>query len=79
MMMQNYEFHRYIKLAAEIRATQLRVVPPVANEMTKDPYLAQFDLTSISAIACAGAVLAPSVISALERIMDGCYIVNGYG
>lgn len=79
MMMRNYDFYRYIKLAQEVRATQLRVVPPVAGQITKDPYVAQFDLTSVSSIACAGAVLATSVISSLERIMDGCHIIQGYG
>jgi len=77
--MRDYSLHEYVKAAAEIRATTLRMVPPTAVAMVKDPFVRQQDLTSVRTISCAGAVLAPEIISEMDKLMGKVDVVQGYG
>ncbi|KAH7420130.1 acyl-CoA synthetases/AMP-acid ligases II [Cadophora sp. MPI-SDFR-AT-0126] len=79
ILLRKYLFQDYIKAAVSVRATFLRLVPPTATAMAKDPWVAKQDLSSVQTIQCAGAVLAPEIIGALEKMLKGVDIIQGYG
>ena len=47
--------------------------------MAKDPEARQLDLSCVNVAMCAGASLATEVATELQRMMNGTYILNGYG
>lgn len=79
VLLREYSFQKYISACAETKATILRMVPPTAVAMAKDPWVAQQDLTTVHTIMCAGAVLPPEIISRLEKLMPRASIGQGYG
>ncbi|KAK6217826.1 UV excision repair protein rad23 [Pestalotiopsis sp. IQ-011] len=79
VLLREYTFQKYISACAETKATILRMVPPTAVAMAKDPWVAQQDLTTVHTIMCAGAVLPPEIISRLEKLMPRASIGQGYG
>ncbi|CAM1506232.1 Fc.00g058730.m01.CDS01 [Cosmosporella sp. VM-42] len=78
-LLRNYNIHEYVKACVEIRATTLRVVPPTVVAMVKDPFVRQQDLASVRTISCAGAVLAPDIITELRQMMGEVELIQGYG
>ncbi|KAF2742950.1 acyl-CoA synthetases/AMP-acid ligases II [Sporormia fimetaria CBS 119925] len=79
VLMRKYDLKGYIQACSQLRATLLKVVPPTAVALAKDPWLATQDLTSVNTIMCAGAVLAPEIIARLEELMKGVCITQAYG
>lgn len=78
-LLRNYSLHEYVKACVEVSATTLRMVPPTVVAMVKDPFVRQQNLTSIHTISCAGAVLAPDIISQVRNMTGEVEIIQGYG
>jgi 4-coumarate--CoA ligase len=55
------------------------MVPPIAIAIAKDPFVQTLDLTSVHTILCAGAPLQVDVVQALQKLMGGVRITQGYG
>ncbi|CAK7205007.1 hypothetical protein SEUCBS139899_007771 [Sporothrix eucalyptigena] len=79
-LLRDYNLHEYVRACVAVRATTLRMVPPTLVAMVKDPFVRQQDLTSVRTISCAGAVLAPGIISEVHKMLSNdAEIVQGYG
>ncbi|ETS80186.1 hypothetical protein PFICI_07715 [Pestalotiopsis fici W106-1] len=79
VLLRKYSFRDYISACVATKATVLRMVPPTAVAMAKDPWVTQQDLTGIHTIYCSGAVLPPEIIARLEQLMPKSSITQGYG
>ncbi|KAF2502607.1 acyl-CoA synthetases/AMP-acid ligases II [Lophium mytilinum] len=79
VIMKQFEYLKYIEASARLRATIMRMVPPIALAIAKDPNIAKYDLTSVNVIMCAGATLQAEIVNQLQTIMGGCDILQGYG
>lgn len=77
--MRTFDFLQYLRKAAEIRATILRLVPATAIRLIKDPEAKNLDLSSVQTVYCAGASLETAVVQALQNMLKGTSILNGYG
>jgi 4-coumarate--CoA ligase len=77
--MRTFDFLPYLQKAAEIRATILRLVPATAIRLMKDPEAKKLDLSSVQFVYCAGASLETAVARAMQRMLNGTSILNGYG
>ncbi len=78
-LLANYSLQEYIKASVMVRATTLRMVPATLVSMVKDPVLRQQDLSSVRTIVCAGAILAPEIITEVQKMIGEAFIVQGYG
>lgn len=78
-LLRNYSLHEYVKACVEVKATMLRMVPPTVVAMVKDPFVRGQDLTSVRTISCAGAVLAPDIITDVRKMMGKVEVIQGYG
>ena len=76
---KTFDFHQYISKSSAIRATLLRLVPPIAIAIIKDPIVQTLDLKSVNTVLCAGAPLQVDVVQAMQKIMGGVHITQGYG
>jgi 4-coumarate--CoA ligase len=74
-----FDFRKYIETSSMIKATILRMVPPIAIAITKDDFVQTLDLTSMHTILCAGAPLQVDVVQALQTLMGEVRITQGYG
>ena len=74
-----FDFRKYIETSSMIKATILRMDPPIAIAITKDDFVQTLDLTSMHTILCAGAPLQVDVVQALQKLMGGVRITQGYG
>jgi 4-coumarate--CoA ligase len=76
---RTFDFRKYIEASSKIKATILRMVPPIAIAIAKDPFVQTLDLTSVHTILCAGAPLQVDVVQALQKLMREVRITQGYG
>jgi 4-coumarate--CoA ligase len=77
--MKQYNYKEWIDANSRIRATIMRMVPPTAVEISKDPNIESIDLASVDTVMCAGATLQAGVVQRLQHILKGCAIIQGYG
>ncbi|OCK80965.1 acyl-CoA synthetases/AMP-acid ligases II [Lepidopterella palustris CBS 459.81] len=79
LAMKRFEYRAYIEGCARIKATVMKMVPPTALAISKDPEIRKYDMSSVDYILCAGATLQVEVVHRLQELMKGCYITQGYG
>jgi acyl-CoA synthetase (AMP-forming)/AMP-acid ligase II len=79
LIMQEFNLEEYLKHCAQRGATIMRVVPPTAMAMAKNPALRSMDLSSVHTLVCAGAALGDATQARLQEIMKGVSVVQGYG
>ena len=77
--MKTFDFMPYLRKTAEIRATILRLVPATAIRLIKDPEAKSLELSCAKTVYCAGASLETAVAQALQKMLKGTVILNGYG
>ncbi|KIH93293.1 luciferin 4-monooxygenase [Sporothrix brasiliensis 5110] len=86
-LMRSYSLPAYLAACADARATTLRMVPPTLVAMVKllqqqqaGGHKAAMDLSSVTSIVCAGAMLAPEMIGAVHSLLgESVAIVQAYG
>ncbi|OCK82045.1 acyl-CoA synthetases/AMP-acid ligases II [Lepidopterella palustris CBS 459.81] len=78
-VMRQFNYEAYIDGVAKTRASMMRMVPPTAIAIAKDPRLDSMDLSSVNTILCAGATLQVEVVQRLQQLLQGVAIVQGYG
>ena len=57
----------------------MKMVPPTAVAISKDPNVEKLQLDSVNTILCAGGTLQVEVVQKLQRLLKGVSIVQSYG
>ena len=79
MIMKRYTLEGLLRLSAQVKANTLRIVPPIAVEMSKGGSVNDSKLDSVRYIICSGANLQSAVIEYLQRRFRNAPIFQGYG
>lgn len=79
MAMKQFDYQAWIEANARVRATTMKVVPPTAVAISKDPNVEKFQLDSVNTIVCAGGTLQTEVFRRLQALLKGVSIVQAYG
>lgn len=78
IMVRRFEPTTVFRLIQEHRATEMSLVPTMANALLNAPDRKQYDLSSMRKIMLGGAAASPELIARLEEAF-GCEILSGYG
>ncbi|MFN7923702.1 MAG: long-chain-fatty-acid--CoA ligase [Bryobacteraceae bacterium] len=78
IMVRRFEPAGVFKLIREHRATQMSLVPTMANALLNAPELATADLSSLRQVMLGGAASSPELVERLEKAF-GCVCHGGYG
>jgi len=77
--MKQFKYQEWIDACSRIQATMMRMVPPTALAIAKDPKLENVNLSSVDVILCAGATSQAEVVQRLQYLLKGVSIIQGYG
>ncbi len=78
VMVRRFEPAYVLRLIEEQKATQMTLVPTMANALLNCPELGKFDTSSMKLITTGGAASAPELIARLEQAFH-CEVSSGYG
>ena len=78
VMVRRFEPAYVLRLIEEQRATQMTLVPTMANALLNCPELGKFDTSSMKVITTGGAASSPELIARLEQAFH-CQACSGYG
>ena len=78
VMVRRFEPAAVLKLIEEHRATEMSLVPTMANALLNCPDLDKYDLSSMRYIMTGGAASSPELIERLEKAFH-CTCYSGYG
>ncbi|CAK7230217.1 hypothetical protein SBRCBS47491_007512 [Sporothrix bragantina] len=82
-LLRSYTLPTYLAACVASRATTLRMVAPTVVDVVKllqDPSSVSMDLSSVKTIVCAGAMLPPEMITAVQTLLgNDVAIVQAYG
>ncbi|KAJ2482832.1 hypothetical protein IWW56_000840 [Coemansia sp. RSA 2131] len=79
IVMRKYSFDLFLRAIQQHRITFGYLVPPIVCALSKDPRVAQYDLSSMHTILSGGAALSPTLIETTEERLKGVCVVQGYG
>lgn len=78
VMVRRFEPTGVFRLIQEHRATEMAVVPTMANALLNAPDRGQYDLSSLRKIGIGGAAASPELIARMEAAFP-CEVTSGYG
>lgn len=78
VMVRRFEPTGVFTLIQEHRATEMSLVPTMANALLNAPDRSQFDLSSMRKIMLGGAAASPDLVARLESAFR-CELLSGYG
>ncbi|KAJ2446291.1 hypothetical protein IWW46_001007 [Coemansia sp. RSA 2440] len=78
IVMRNYSFPLFLRAIEQHRITFGYVVPPIVCALSKDPRVADYDLSSMHTILSGGAALSPTLIESTEERLN-VRVIQGYG
>lgn len=78
IMVRRFEPALVFRLIEEHRATEMSLVPVMANMLLNAPELGQHDLSSMKVVMIGGAAASPELVARMERAF-GCRVRAGYG
>lgn len=78
VMVRRFDPAGVLELIAKHRATDMCLVPTMANALLNYPGLAQADVSSLRRISIGGAAASPELIARMEKAFD-CDCLCGYG
>jgi len=78
VMVRRFEPTGVFKLIQEHRATDMSLVPTMANALLNAPDLGNFDLSSMRNITLGGAASSPELVARMEAAFH-CDVYGGYG
>ncbi len=78
VMVRRFEPAGVFKLIAEHRATDMALVPTMANALLNSPDIGTHDLSSLRSIVLGGAAASPELIDRMEKAFH-CDVYAGYG
>ena len=79
VMVRRFDPSRVFALIHEHRATEMAVVPTMANALLNCPTSGDFDLTSMRDIQIGGAAASPELIERMSGLFPNALCVAGYG
>ncbi|MBZ5674602.1 MAG: long-chain-fatty-acid--CoA ligase [Acidobacteriia bacterium] len=82
VMVRRFEPAEVFRLVHEHKATNMCVVPTMANALinaANSPDRAQWDLSSLKTMNIGGASSSPELVERVERAFPGCECMGGYG
>jgi acyl-CoA synthetase (AMP-forming)/AMP-acid ligase II len=79
VMVRRFEPSRVFQLIQEHKATNMAVVPTMANALINAPDRGQWDLSSLRVMNIGGAASSPELVERVERAFPGCECTAGYG
>lgn len=82
VMVRRFEPAEVFRLIHEHRATNLCVVPTMANALVHavgTPERGEWDLSSLKTMNIGGAASSPELVERVERAFPGCECMGGYG
>ncbi len=78
VMVRRFEPTGVFQLIQKHKATEMSLVPTMANALINSPDRAQYDLSSLRKIMLGGAAASPDLIARVEAAFP-CEVVSGYG
>jgi fatty-acyl-CoA synthase len=79
VMVRRFESSDVFRLIQEHKATNMCLVPTMANALIDSPDRAAWDLSSLKTINIGGASSSPELVKRVERAFPGCECMGGYG
>jgi fatty-acyl-CoA synthase len=79
IMVRRFDPAFVCRMIQEHRATDMCVVPTMANALLNLPERDQWDLRSLRRIVIGGAASSPELIERVETALPGCECISGYG
>jgi acyl-CoA synthetase (AMP-forming)/AMP-acid ligase II len=78
VIVQRFDLRRFLTAVQDYRISSAFLTPPVLNELTKNPIVADYRLSSLRSILCAAAPLGGEAEQAAAARL-GCVVRQGYG
>ncbi len=79
VMVRRFEPTFVFQLIQEHKATDMSLVPTMANALLNAPDLGHYDLSSMQRIMLGGAASSPELVERIERAFPGSEAFGGYG
>jgi fatty-acyl-CoA synthase len=79
VMVRRFEPTLVFRLIQEHKATDMCLVPTMANALLHAPDRDQFDLSSMRRVMIGGAASSPELAARVEKAIPGCECIAGYG
>src|SRR5579862_1852249 len=79
VMVRRFEPVEVFRLVQRHKATNMCVVPTMANALITSPDRAKWDLSSLKTMNIGGASSSPELVERVERAFPGCECMGGYG
>jgi fatty-acyl-CoA synthase len=79
VMVRRFEPTTVFRLIQEHRATDMTLVPTMANALLNCPDRSSYDLSSLRRLTTGGAASSPTLVERWEKAFPGCECLAGYG
>lgn len=79
VMVRRFEPEGVFRLIQEHRATDMSLVPTMANALLNSPAREKYDLSSLRRMMTGGAASSPALVERWEKAFPGCECCAGYG
>jgi fatty-acyl-CoA synthase len=79
IMVRRFDPEHVFELIERHRATDMCLVPTMANALVNSSLRARFDLSSLRHVNMGGAANSPELVERVERAFAGCECSSGYG
>ncbi len=79
VMVRRFEASQVLRMIEEHRATDMCVVPTMANALINAPDLRQWDLSSMRRVMIGGAAASAELVTRVEQAIPSCECFAGYG
>jgi fatty-acyl-CoA synthase len=79
VMVRRFEPTFVFRMIQEHRATDMCLVPTMANALINAPDRGQFDLSSMRRVMIGGAASSPELVDRVEKAIPGAECIAGYG
>ncbi|RKP25996.1 hypothetical protein SYNPS1DRAFT_32851 [Syncephalis pseudoplumigaleata] len=78
IIMPRFTLRKFLELSQQYKTNMAYLIPPVCLALTKDPLVAQYDLSSLKAVFCAAAPLGPDLAQQVRERLN-VVLREGYG
>ncbi|KAI8318817.1 putative luciferase [Martensiomyces pterosporus] len=79
VVMKSYALDKFVKAVQDYRISFGLVSPHIICDLSKDPRVDQYDLSTLKTLVSGAATLNPKLIEATESRLRGTKVVQGYG
>ncbi len=79
VMVRRFEANFVFKMIEEHKATDMSLVPTMANALINAPDIGKYNLKTMRRIMIGGAAASPELVERIEAAFPGCEAMAGYG